>query len=82
MKKKKSYIWILDVQGPGTLGGPMGTEHTDHLFDKIFKSEEVAKKWAEKDYESKIEWHKHSSGLQSFDGRYLLYDLRKEELNG
>lgn len=63
-------IYMLECQDASHLGGPMGTEYTTHMFSKLFRSVDAAKRWA-KDYQKSnwpkwAKWTWHSGSKSSY----------------
>lgn len=89
---KKSSVWLLTANGPGTLGGPMGSEHIGSvLFSKAFTDVKKAKAYAQshvdkfnKKYKDKdrqvLDWYKHSTGGYGSDALWILFDIDKKEV--
>ena len=60
------------------LGGPMGSEYTYDNYRKSFLKLSNAKKYAEKEYGSEIEWiEKKNGGLRSPDLSYVMYHIEE-----
>lgn len=70
-------MYILRSENLTNLGGRMGTEYTFSNFEKYFNSLSSARKYAEKDYGSKLEWIKEKYGFRTKDLSYVMYHIRK-----
>jgi len=73
------YVFNLTATDMSHLGGPMGTEYTNTMFVKTFKSVENAQKYAQKDYkESIIDWKKDGrNAWTSGDLGWVEYTINK-----
>ena len=84
MKEKKLYIYNLICEDASHLGGPMGSEYTEHIFTKPFsdlqKAKNYAVKYSERKYwEDWMKWKKDGKNSWYLDeGSYIFTIERKE----
>ena len=73
----KESGFILVCEDASHLGGPMGSEYTEHVFSKVFPSSMEAQEYAVKYQDKKhwpewAEWNMQSNGSLTCDsGRYI-----------
>ena len=89
---KKKIIWTLVCNGPGTLGGPMGTEHEGGpnfpriTFEALADAKKYAEDWfkkAQRDDNPKktIDWRESSNKFSwDADMSWCLFHIYKDEI--
>lgn len=73
-------MYELESENLTHLGGLMGTEYTFPNWRKFFSTPELAKAAAEKDYGKPLKWLKTKKGWRTEDLRYVMYHIRKVEV--
>ncbi len=69
-------IYMLTCEDASHLGGPMGTEYTTTMWNKLFNSVELAKKHAEDFTKQKGDWSREE-GYWSWDAGAYIFIIRK-----
>jgi hypothetical protein len=78
---KMIRIWKLKGEDLTGLGGSMGTDKTEIIFEEYFESLTDAQNFAEKHYnkgkkeKDKIKWVREEKGFTSGDLRWIMYDI-------
>lgn len=81
MSKKQAKIYVLTCESASNLGGPMGSESTQHIFSKLFKTLTAAKLYA-KQYNIEwdhVTWQRYGRKW-ACDARTHLYSITLENL--
>lgn len=82
-KTKNKFVWVLTGNDPGTLGGPMGTEHigpvvVSRVFTTKSKAKASAQRYVNKGSQKRaLEWDKSSEVFESADGRWVLFEIER-----
>ena len=74
-------IFMLESENLTALGGPMGSEYTWVNWRKHFSTLAKAKAAAEKDFKGNIDWIETRYGVRSPDLRYVMYHIRKIQID-
>ena len=72
---EKKKVYLLECEDASGMGGPMGTEYTEHLWTKPFSSIEKAKKYAEEFIEKYWGKGEVSVSWKKYPG-YVFWDAR------
>lgn len=91
VKTKNKFVWVLTGNDPGTLGGPMGTEHIGpiiitRVFDTASKAKAFAQRYVDRNgvkhtgngTKDTLVWDKASGVFESADALWVLFDLERK----
>ena len=86
VEKKSNKIFVLTCEDASHLGGPMGSEYTEFLWNKLFSDRDKAKAHAEKYADRDGEGEEYKTNWQgkgkeiSWDSGPYIFTIKEEKV--